>query len=116
MADKDGQSHPIAISESTYKRIKHEIVSQTQTKQDLLHFVKFEASLIIRQILCVFSQLQAASLTNLANEKDPIKNQQIINSIFKNMPIYTQYLSMIKKGMNYGAIAFEKEDDLFDVQ
>jgi len=100
--DKEKKPIPITISRRTYFRVKAETLSEGDANKEFSEFVSKGYLVEMQTILSVLAELHAQSLDNLARAKNPKDKQMIINSIFRNLPAYTQYMDILKKILKTG--------------
>lgn len=92
----DGRPIPIVISERTYYRYKEETRNVIETRKEFLYFVRERYEIEMRNVLEVLREFFALTQQNLYQEKTPRDRQFIINSMIRNLPLYTQYLEAIR--------------------
>lgn len=93
---KSKQEEIITIKRTTYFKYKKLLNQPEQVQKEFWHFAQSVYTIEIRNILAVIQQLNMKSLYNLAQTNDPVKNQKIIDSIYRNLPAYTQFMEQLK--------------------
>jgi hypothetical protein len=102
---KTGKLKPIIISRRTFFRYKKHYLRPEQLQQDFSYFVNTAYAIMMKGFLEELIHLHQLSAGNLMKEEEPIKRQQIIESIVKTIiPTQSAFADMIKNMIEKGKI------------
>jgi len=95
--EKVREPSPLKISRATYYKYKKKVRSLEFQKEYLYRCAGEGFLNKIYRVAIMLEELIHRSLKNLLLESDPLKNQQIINGITRNISYYTDFDSILKK-------------------
>lgn len=104
---KTKQEEIITIKRTSYFKYKKLLGTPEQLQKEFWEFARTKYTIEIRNILATLQQLNMKSIYNLAQESDPLKSQRIIDSIYRNLPAYTQFMESLKTMLEKGNMPSE---------
>jgi len=101
---KDSNPSSLKISRATYYKYKKIAESPDYQRKYLFEYAREGYMKTIYHVKIIIETLKKFSIMNLIAEKDPLKNQQIVNEITRNLAYYTDFDSVVKKMIEHNKI------------
>ena len=101
---KDSNPSSLKISRATYYKYKKIAKSPDHQRKYLFEYAREGYMESIYHVKIMIEMLKRFSIMNLIAEKDPLKNQQIVNGITRNLIYYTDFDSVIKRMIEHKKI------------
>lgn len=93
---KNKEPEPIKISRATYFRYKDEALDPEEIQREINEFMKSGYVIDMMSIRAVLKEFFAMMEQNIYNAETPRDKQFIINSMITRLPLYAQYLEVLR--------------------
>jgi len=107
---KESLKKPLTISHATYFRYVKIIESPSYLFEEIYKMVREEYISEIVKRWHLFHHLEAKSIRALNSEKDPLKQQLIINGIFKNSVYITSFMDIMRNIVERNKLPYLNEN------
>ena len=101
---KENNPSSLKISRATYYKYKKIAESPDHQRKYLFEYAREGFMETIYHVKIIIEMLKRFSIMNLIAEKDPLKNQQIVNGITRNLAYYTDFDSVLKRMIEHNKI------------
>jgi len=109
--EKGVKPEPLEITRPTYYKYKKIVSSADFQSKHLYQYAKAGFMKDCYKVKKLLDELMKRSFKNLLLETDPVKNQQIINGITRNIVYYTNFDDVLKRMIEHKKIPTMKDFD-----